>query len=255
MADSLVEMEKRLSRLERRAQFMFGTGFAALAAAVLLVTAGPGTAQGEGMTVKAPFRVVDAANNVLFEVDREPDGPAARLFGAPGKLAAHFRGDKDGGTLSVLNADGKAVAQVASRADGAGGSVSVYDKAGQPAGSLMARPTGSGGELGIYNRTGKIVGALFARSDGSGGEFRILNQEGVAVGSLFARPDNGGGDFGVYDKSGKVMASLLARPDGAGGDMVVYNRAGKVVGALFASGDTGNLIVRDGAGKDLFTKP
>lgn len=254
MAESLVELEKRLTRLERRAQVMFAAGMTALAAALLLVASQPGTAQGEAPVFKAPFRVVDAANSPVLEVSRDAGGSLLRLFGSEGRVAAQVTGGKDGGSFNVLNAEGKVVAEVQSRPEGAGRFL-VRDKSEQPAGSLSARSNGAGGEFLIFNRTGKNAAALIARSDDSGGQLSVYNQTGAAVGTLLARPDNGGGDFGVYDKGGKVMAALLARPDGTGGDVAIYNRSGKLVGAISASGESGNLFVRDAAGRDLFAKP
>jgi len=227
--DRIAELEARLTRAEGRARWMFGAGLASLVAALVVAGAGPAVSQDQN--VKAPFKVMGAGDKVMLEVASDNDGPYLKLFDSEGRTAAWLWADKAGGNLIIRNPAGKNTAALTSRDDGAGGEVTAYLK------------------------DGTTAAAMFAREDGAGGNLRVNDLKGNAVGAFFARKDGAGGNLAVYDKEGKTAVAVLARPDGAGGDVAAYHNSGQVVAALFAAGDTGNLVVRDKAGNDLYSKP
>jgi hypothetical protein len=229
--DRIAHLEARLERAERRARWTFGAGLTALVAALIGAAAAPAISQENGSTVKGPFKVLAADNKPMLEVNSDKDGPYMKLFDAEGRTAVWLWADKAGGNLIIRNPAGKNTAALTSRDDGAGGEVTAYTK------------------------DGTTAAAMFAREDGAGGNLRVNDAKGTAVGALFARTDGAGGNMAVYDKNGKSVVALLARPDGAGGDVAVYHSTGQIVSALFSAGDTGNLVIRDKGGNDLFFKP
>ncbi len=202
-AEREIEALKRVQRgAAVRGAFAWGACGLAVAAA-LFAGARPGITQEEGMTVKAPFRVVMPDGKPVATINSDNEGPFIRLFNAAGGTSMLLWSDKDGGNIAVKNAAGKNIGEMISRSDGAGGNVRVLDKEGKNAVSLFARSDGSGGNLAVYNDAGKNVFAAFARSDNRGGDIGVYDREGKTVAALFARSE-GGGVLQLYDGDSKV---------------------------------------------------
>jgi hypothetical protein len=206
----LAEVEREVASLKkmqrgaaRRGAFAWGACGLAVAAA-LFAGARPGITQEEGLTVKAPLRVVTPDGKPVMTVNSDNDGPFIRLFNAAGGTSMLLWSDKDGGNIAVKNAAGKNVGEMISRSDGAGGNLRVLDKEGKNAVSMFARADGSGGNLAVYNDSGKNVFAAFARSDNRGGDIGVYDKDGKSVGAIFARSE-GGGVLQIYDGDAKVV--------------------------------------------------
>ena len=208
-AEREIEALKQMQRgAAVRGRFAWGACGLAVAAA-LFAGARPAITQEEGMTVKAPFRVVTPAGKPVATINSDNDGPFIRLFNTEGGTSMLAWADKDGGNLAIKNAAGKNVGEIISRSDGAGGNLRVLDKEGKNAVSMFARSDGSGGNLSVYNSDGKSVIAAFARSDNRGGDLGVYDKEGKNVGAIFTRSE-GGGVLQIYDGDSKVV---FKRPD------------------------------------------
>jgi hypothetical protein len=204
--------EKQIAILQasRHRSTVFAWGACALAvAAALFAGARPAITQEEGMTVKAPFRVVTPSGKPVVTFNSDKDGPFMRLFSANDNTSILLWSDKDGGNLAIKNAAGKNVGEIISRTDGAGGNLRVLDKDGRAQVSLFARGDGSGGNLAVFNSAGKSVFAAFARSDNRGGDIGVYDKDGNTVGAIFTRSE-GGGVLQIYDVEQKV---IYKRPD------------------------------------------
>ena len=206
----LAEVEHEVASLKKiqrgaavRGAFAWGACGLAVAAA-LFAGARPGITQEEGMTVKAPFRVVTPDGKPVATINSDAEGPFLRLFNAAGGTSMLMWADKDGGNIAVKNAAGKNIGEMISRSDGAGGNLRVLDKEGKNAVSMFARSDGSGGNLAVYNDAGKNVFAAFARSDNRGGDIGVYDKDGKNVAALFARSE-GGGVLQIYDGDSKVV--------------------------------------------------
>jgi hypothetical protein len=211
------QLEERMAAAEReieglkkaqrgaalRGAFAWGACGLAVAAA-LFAGARPAITQEEGMTVKAPFRIVTPAGKPVATINSDNDGPFIRLFNAEGGTSMLAWADKDGGNLALKNAAGKNIGEIISRSDGAGGNLRVLDKEGKNVVSMFARSDGSGGNLAVYNGAGKTVFAAFARSDNRGGDLGVYDKDGNSVGAIFARSE-GGGVLQIYDGDAKVV--------------------------------------------------
>jgi hypothetical protein len=203
-AEREIEVLKKAQRSTAvRGAFAWGACGLAVAAA-LFAGARPGITQEEGMTVKAPFRVVTPDGKPVATINSDNEGPFIRMFNAAGGTSMLMWADKDGGNIAVKNAAGKNIGEMISRSDGAGGNLRVLDKEGKNAVSMFARSDGSGGNLAVYNDAGKNVFAAFARSDNRGGDIGVYDREGKSVGALFARSE-GGGVLQIYDGDSKVV--------------------------------------------------
>lgn len=187
----------------RRGAFAWGACGLAVAAA-LLAGARPAITQEDGMTVKAPFRVVTPAGKPVVTINSDSEGPFIRLFNASDTTSMLLWADKDGGNIAVKNNAGKNIGELISRSDGAGGNFRVLDKEGRNAVSMFARSDGSGGNLAVYNTAGKSVFAAFARSDNKGGDLGLYDKDGKNVAAMFAR-NEGGGILQIYDGDAKVI--------------------------------------------------
>lgn len=211
------QLEARLAAAEREIEALkktrrgaavrgaFAWGACGLAvAAALFAGARPAITQEDGMTVKAPFRVVTPAGKPVATINADNEGPFIRLFNATDGTSMLLWSDKDGGNIAVKNAAGKNIGELISRSDGAGGNLRVLDKEGRNVVSMFARSDGSGGNLTVYNTAGKSVFAAFARSDNKGGDMGLYDKDGKNVAAMFAR-NEGGGILQIYDGDAKVI--------------------------------------------------
>jgi DNA-binding beta-propeller fold protein YncE len=203
-AEREIEALKKTHRgAARRGALAWGACGLAVAAA-LFAGARPAITQEEGMTVKAPFRVVTPAGKPVVTINADNEGPFIRLFNATDGTSMLLWADKDGGNIAVKNTAGKNIGELISRSDGAGGNFRVLDKEGRNMVSMFARSDGSGGNLAVYNAAGKSVFAAFARSDNKGGDLGLYDKDGKNVAAMFAR-NEGGGILQIYDGDAKVI--------------------------------------------------
>ena len=198
----IAAVEKELASLKRSRRFAWGACALAVAAA-LFAGARPAITQEEGMTVKAPFKVITPTGKPIVTINSDNDGPFIRLFGTNDNTAMLLWADKDGGNIAIKNPAGKNVAEMIARGDGAGGNIRVLDREGKNQASIFARGDGSGGNLAVYNGAGKAVVAAFARSDNRGGDLGVYDKDGKSVAAIFTRSE-GGGVLQIYDAGQKV---------------------------------------------------
>ena len=198
-----------LKKGQRRSGVFAWSACSLAVAAALFAGARPAITQEEGMTVKAPFRVVTPSGKPVMTVSSDNEGPFIRLFAANDNTSILLWSDKDGGNMAIKNTAGKNIGELISRSDGAGGNLRVLDKEGRNQVSLFARSDGSGGNLTVYNSAGKSVFAAFTRSDNRGGDLGVYDKDGKNVGAIFAR-NEGGGVLQIYDAESKV---IFKRPD------------------------------------------
>ncbi len=203
MDERVLELERRLHRVERRNRRLVWGGLVVLAGFVVFSGARPATTQDLSGTVRAPLRVVDGSGDPLLEVASDQNGAYLRLFNPQGRAVARLWADAAGGNFYLYDKAGKIVGAFFTRDDGAGGEVQVRNGEGKVVGAMFSRDDLSGGELKILNSDGKSIGVLFARKDGVGGELQVNNRDGKSVGAMFAGPDNG--NLAIYDKNGKEI--------------------------------------------------
>ncbi len=188
MEDRLVGLERRLAQVERRERMARWTALAVVAGAALLSVSRPASTQSEGTTVKAPFKVVDARNRTLLDVD-VADGRAV---------------------LRVYNGAGKSVVGLADMGGAGGGGIGVYDGVGMPA-ALVDHSAG-GGRLLIFNDAGqKHVGEFSATA--KGGQVVVGDSAGAPRVRLYPLPGGEGGAMALYDAGGKALVELEAHDD------------------------------------------
>ena len=207
MDERVVELERRLARIERKNRRLVWGGLIVLVGFAVLAGARPATTQDMPGTARAPFRVVDPGGDPLMEVGSDQNGSYLRMFNQQGRTVARLWADAAGGNMYLYDKAGKIVAAFFTRDDGSGGEVQVRNGEGKVVGSMFSREDLSGGELKILNHDGKSIGALFARKDGTGGELQVNNRDGRSIGAIFAGSDNG--NLAIYDKTGK---EVYARP-------------------------------------------
>ena len=158
MEDRLTDLERRLARAERREGVTRCLALAGAAGVILLLTARPATTQNDGITFRAPLKVVDAQNRPMLDVVSLDGRSALRLY----------------------NRAGETVAGLADT--GGGGAVGVYTRKGLPA--VMLDGSREGGRVLVFNREVlKQVGELSATE--KGGAVTIRNRAGSVV---FAKP-------------------------------------------------------------------
>src|SRR5262245_19953441 len=204
----IAAVEKEIAALKRNRLFAWGACALAVAAA-LFAGARPAITQEEGLTVKAPFKVVTPAGKPIVTIGSDSEGPFFRLLDAGENSSVLLWADKNGGNVAIKNVYGKNIAEMVSRSDGAGGNRRVLDRDGHPSASISARQDGSGGNIAIYNAIGKNVLSAFARRDNGGGELGIYDRDGKSTGSIFTR-NEGGGVLQIYDAGQKV---IFKRPE------------------------------------------
>lgn len=119
MEDRLKELEARLQRTEE-----------ALAQLTRRLTVNPE----DGVSVSAPFRVVDSQGKAMLDVDLGKNGPSLRLLNAEGKTALVLDIISTGGSFSICTSAGKTAALLF--ADELGGDFVLYDQDGKVQSSL-----------------------------------------------------------------------------------------------------------------------
>jgi hypothetical protein len=175
MEERVVELERRLARVERRERATRWGALVAVAAALALGAPRPAVTQGFANTVKAPFQVIDGTGKPLVAVTGGQSGGRLMLHDATGAAVASLYTDGDGGNLAIRNKLGHDVA-------------------------MLAGPRG--GILDVRDAAGKQVAVLFAGADGA--NLMIRNRSGRDVIQALANP-TGDGKLGVYDASGKPV--------------------------------------------------
>jgi hypothetical protein len=99
----LLEMERRVAHAARQVRLLYGGVLLVLITVVALSTARPAITQGTGSTVKAPFRVVDAAGRTIVQVDAAPDGALLSLYSSRGLWVAKLYATGEGyGRLEIV---------------------------------------------------------------------------------------------------------------------------------------------------------
>jgi hypothetical protein len=146
-----------------------------------------------------------------------------------GKTAARLSATQNGGTVSVLNAQGAVVGGLIASARGGGGVALTGPAGGESAVSLSVTP--GGGSLRLFPVGGGTARAELA-ADGPTGVLSTYNEAGMAVATMSSRPQ-GGGMVQISRSDGTTVVEAGASVDGVG---VV--RTGPVYG-----GPVGNLTV------------
>ncbi len=194
-------------------------------------------ADGESLSLRAPFTVKDASGRVIFKVDS-----------VSGTMPRAVIGNPTGSRVEIgLGTEGAAV-------------IGLYDASNKPLAALVGNPTGSYLRVKDDEQSaslGKVEGdgsGLFLRKDGKEysevsvgktglGIVRVFGADGKPVGGLFAGTD-GGGLALTGTGGGKSAVSLSVAP--SGGKVRVYPVGGGTARAeLIADGATGALNIFD----------
>lgn len=194
-AERIAELERRLARAESAVEALTDK----LAAAVMADT-----------TVVAPFRVVNSANRVVFDVVAHGDGAELRIFGPTGEVAAALGLDEHGA-----------------------GIVSVRDAAGRTAGHLSLEE--AGGRLVLFS--GAHQGGLAMGVEEQGGWVSMTNADGFYTVTMSG--DATGGLLHLHDgRSDADVVRLSATPDGGRLEALRDDETVWSAGADAASGPT-----------------
>ena len=281
---ALQERERPPSRLRR-------DGVLGLLGLMLMfaVTRGPITeAQGKGpqvLTVKAPFRVMDASGTkVILNMDEfGAKGTSLTIGDAKSAGVSIGIGPTGSGSVNVRTAAGKhgvAIRDYNNANMGVGMGVYVFAPDGETIeGSLALGPTKKGrlvlgdaksgavdAGVDVFGANGKEMVRLTA--DQKGGLMQVFNPAGVAVGGLLANASGGGlaltgpaggpsaislkvektgGTVRVFPQAGgSAQAELTAEP--TGGAFTAYSASGKALAFFGSKEGKGQLELNDAAG-------
>lgn len=216
-----------------------GVGVGVITATIVGSTMWSTTTQAQGtprgLTVGAPFKVVDSAGRVIASIDREDGEPVLKLRGSDGK--------------SVLEA-GRLGTKV-------NGPFTVNDSAGRPITVVQAETTS-----GVANEKGQVTTATSKRG------VHVLNSDGQTVGRM-AVEANGNGYVLARHSSGKGMSAILSISN-TGGEVlvtgsdsnvkasvkstegfVIYNAQGTPLGSMGAVKDKGYLELNSATGEKM----
>lgn len=247
-------------------------------------------ADGQSLTLRAPFTVKDGAGRVIFQVEvaagrnlpraivGNPSGAhvemgpassgsaAVGLYGDSKNLLAALIGDPKGSSMRVR--DDKQSASIGS-SEGQG--VGMFLRLGEArVVELSADKTGAG-TVSIFGIGDKVAASLTSAADG-GGTLKVLNKDAKAVAAVFAASDGGhvaltgpaggktavglsvtptGGKVRVYPvEGGTARAELVAEADS--GVVSIFNKSGTSA-ALLEAGQSGagHLVILNAAGENV----
>lgn len=245
-------------------------------------------ADGQPLTVRAPFAVKDAGGRVVFQVDVPADrGLPRALVGDP--AGAHVEmGPSLGGSAALALFDASRSLLVTLVGDAKGSYLRLRDdeqaaslgnienigtglflrKGSQQVADLSADKAGAG-TVSIFGASGKVAASLSSIPEG--GTLKTFNREQKPVAAVFAASDGGhvaltgplggktavqlsvtptGGKVRVFPaEGGKARAELIA--DGESGAMTVFNASGTSA-AVVESGKSGagHLVILNAAGEN-----
>ncbi|MDQ3917555.1 MAG: hypothetical protein M3348_03685 [Acidobacteriota bacterium] len=177
----------------------------------------------------AAFELYNKGGEVAATIYERPEegGGGVNVNQPGGKGAAFLYADRDGGKLSVNNAEGqKMIALWASPLDG--GVLEAYDTKLR----LGAEIEGGGrlaSYVGVRNPDDKSM-TLVTTND-YGGMVKLMNRNGNEVGrigtnrALF-------GDFSLFDAWGKRTVWLSSQGDGSGGGLRLLRPSGEIISHL-----------------------
>jgi hypothetical protein len=156
------------------------------------VPGSPGSGGAIGNKVKAPFQVVNAAGNVIFEVGETGGGGDLRIFNSTGARVVETGAStkNNNGGLSVFNSSGNSQATLTVEADGSGRL--TYTVLGRKTAELAS---GLQGQMGL----------------------RIWNGSNIEVVTLENLPGGfGGGGLMIHNAMGGAAATIAPNKDGVG---------------------------------------
>jgi hypothetical protein len=244
----LTSLEARLARAERRERVLRWMVLTMFVGGVVLLTMRPGVTQGEGNTVRAPFRVVDAQGTTLAQVDTRENVPRLSLLDETGKpvvvIGATSGTAKQERGLEIYDASGRRAATM--RTGGDGGMVGVASASGS--GGAMLSAEKDGGMLCIIGEAGKLVGSIGA--DKEGGNFYVADPAGALRAYMGTR---NGGMLRIFNEDDKIVANLQARENS--GWLTLFDRAANARAQLDATDKGGSLRLADPSGNCVFEKP
>ncbi len=199
----------------------------------------PKPADGQVLSLRAPFSVKDASGREIFRVDVRGSQPRAFVGNASG--ARVELGMSVDGTPAVGLYDASNTALSALVGDPKGSYMFVKDKEQS---AVLGKYEGKG--TGLFLRRGeKSTGELSSDSKGYGA-LRVYGADGKAVGGMFAGADGGGLALAAAG-GGKSVISLAVTP--SGGKVRVFAAGGGTTRAeLIADGATGAVNIFDSDG-------
>jgi hypothetical protein len=201
--------------------------------------------------------VDEKANKVAgLQVTGESRGEVAVWH--KGNKVTSMKSDAQGaGVLTVMNGEGKAIAEmgagrtentgissIGAGEDGnGGGALTIMN----PAGKVVAKMDGrhAGGGLGIMNSTGKRVAALTATQAGVG-YVGVANSGGLPIAEMSLQPD-GRGSFTVF-KNRQPIALLTEMVERPGGLLQISNLKGPVANITVTEGGGGYFQLINASG-------
>ncbi|MGQ9699000.1 MAG: hypothetical protein ACUVRO_13540 [Armatimonadota bacterium] len=209
-AHNLEQLENRVAQAERQLRAMRFGAFALLVLAGTARAVQSSWARIAGTTaagparpatmLRTPVQVVDATGNVLLLIDSSGGHTDLIISSPDGTRSLRIVADKtDGGSVSVLNSNGAAVASLARTSKS--GVLLVTDIDGKLGAELGA--TGLGGELDLYSKAG--IRAVGLGCTDLGGGLTLFAKGGQPMIGLGVT-DQGGG-MTVWDKGGKAVYS------------------------------------------------
>jgi hypothetical protein len=163
------------------------------------LSAGPGSSRSGAATgnkVQAPFQVVNAAGNVIFDVGETSGGAGdVRIYNSNGArvLEAGASTKNNNGGLSVFNSSGNSLATLTVQADGSGRL--SYTVLGRKTAELASGDKGQMG-LRIWNGSNTEVVTLESKPDGTGG-LMIHNSQGGMAAMISVNKNNLGVFYGL----------------------------------------------------------
>ena len=222
-------------------------------------------ADGQSLTLRAPFTVKDGAGRVIFQVEvaagrnqpraivGNPSGAhiemgptssgsaaAVGLYGDSKNLLVTLIGDPRGSSMRVR--DDK---QSTSIGNIEGQGLGMFLRLGEARVVELSADKAGAGTVSIFGVGDKVAASLTSAADG-GGTLKVLNKEAKAVAALFAAPD-GGHVVLTGPAGGKTAVGLSVTP--TGGKVRVYPVEGGTARAeLVADGDTGVLSIFNKSG-------
>jgi hypothetical protein len=201
----------------------------------------PKPADGQVLTLRAPFVVKDGSNRIIFKVDVAAGNMPRAIVGNPAGGRVELGIGAGGASVVGLYDDSNKVLS-ALVADPKGSYVRVKDN---DQFATLGKMEGEGAGL-IMRRADKSFAELSADSKGYG-MLRVFGVDGKAVGGLFAGTE-GGGLALTPAGGGKSALSLSVTPTG-GKVRVFAATGGKARAELIADGATGavNIFDSDGA--------
>jgi len=237
----LAQVEGALERTRRQKRAAWAVGACGVAAAIIAATTTVGTAGAtttrgaQALTVKAPFRVVDASGGLVMQADT-----TGIHYYRGGRAIAGMVEGRGGGQIYTADGQGSQRALMFEFPDGQPG-LKLINNAGSTVAGLQTRVNGTG-ELVVDGLDGRIM-----RLGTDNGEMALRFYKGGAVQARVGA-DKDGGTLHLNAEHGPSVDLGTTQ---SGQTTLLFMQGNKILGGVGASSTGGLLQLNNATGKKM----